>query len=163
MKRLVLISALLASVFMFSCKKNDSTVNSNNNSNNSQQELYDWFIDNGWHDAIVSHQNSCSGSGHFYMYMDASGNIEGSNGYYDFRLYSSFEKVKSLTTAPTDGYTSKFTCESKRYGIQRSKYSSYNGSVLYEVYSYCKFYVERINSSQVKVYYKEWYSVEDPH
>ena len=147
---------LLFPILFFSCSKSD-----------------DWFMDNGWHEAIVSYENPCGSVGDdFFMEMDSDGNIVGfdeTGGWHDsrwarsysYRLYSSFDKLHELETAPSDGYTETFVCNKKKYGVARFHYSFWiNGdydSTISKEDIYCKFYVKRINSRQVKVYYKEWY------
>ena len=75
----------------------------------------EWFLDNGWVEVIMEYGNPIE---HF-MQVDASGNIMGvdySGGYYyehserwwDFRLYSSFDQLNDLTSAPSDGYVGSF-------------------------------------------------------
>lgn len=162
-----------------SCKKSDSAANDNNGGNNNggnnQEQLYEWFIDEGWHDAIVSYGNPCNGAGGFYMEMASNGTIigkeeSGGAGYgrweyvYDYRLYSSFDKVKELVNIPNDGYTNTFVCDEIRCGITRKYHHVWSVSAANDdryYWDYCKFYVERINSTQVKVYYKEWKSIEE--
>lgn len=177
MKKFLLLTALIISVLLPSCKKSDSAAssneNGNNNGGNSQEQLYEWFIDEGWHDAIVSYGNSCNGTGGFYMEMESNGTIvgkeeKGGAGYgrweekHDYRLYSTFDKVKELSAIPNDGYTNTFVCEDTRCGITRKYRHTYSVSSANDdkyYWDYCKFYVERINSNQVKVYYKEWESI----
>lgn len=174
MRKILLLTTTIMCLLLPSCKKNESAAN-DNSGGNSQEQLYEWFIDEGWHDAIISYGTPCNGSGGFYMEMASNGTIIGKEesdgaGYarweyvYDYRLYSSFDKVKELVDIPDDGYTNTFVCEDSRCGIARKYYHlwyvMYNPDEKY-CWDYCKFYVERINSSQVKVYYKEWKSIEE--
>ena len=139
-----------------SCTKSENSLDTSN----SQDKLYAWFIDNGWYETIFEYGNPCNANS-FYMGMDASGNIVGetfnswgdySSLWFDYRLYSTFDQVKELSDAPVDGFTDIFVCETNKCGVTRRVYL-HNGTS----YFYFKFYVERINSSQMKVFYKEWY------
>ena len=176
MKRVLLLIALIITVFLTSCKKSDSSTSNSGsgNNSNSQEELYAWFIDNGWHEAIVQYGNTCEGVGGFYMDMDVSGNIVGLDDfqapYYgrietqcDYRLYSSLETVKGLTEAPTDGYTNIFVCENTKCGVTKKHEYHWNiqDSHTQDYLWYCKFYVERLDSSRVKVFFKEWLYFEE--
>jgi len=126
MKKFFYLSIVfITSVLMLSCKKDDTTSDQTNN--NGQDELYTWFIDNGWHDAIVSYGNPCAGFGGFYMEVSSNGTIvgkaeSGAQYYgrweisYDYRLYSSFDKVKELENIPNDGYTNTFVCDNNPKG-----------------------------------------------
>lgn len=167
MKKVLLLTTLIISVVLLSCTKNDdSSSSSGDDNNNTQEQLYEWFINNGWNEAIVAYGTECFahnsyGVTYFIMCMDEVGNILSSQyagGAKAFKIYSSFDKVKELTIAPDDGYTDKFVCEQNRAGISKV-IVNYDPEYPYNGTYYCKFYVERINSSQVKVYYKEWYSV----
>ena len=154
MKKVTLFFALL--LLLASCQKEDTA----------------WFIDNGWTEGIFEYGNTYSAIG---MQIDVSGNINGihgTNGYYynhdesrwEFRLYSSFDQLKELTSAPSDGYIDNFLCDNTKCGVARKYYRSWkNGPGTYswygpEIYTYYKFYMRKINSYQFRAYVKEWYS-----
>ncbi len=158
MKKVTLFFALILPLLLASCQKEDTA----------------WFIDNGWTEIILEYGNSYGGIG---MQIDANGNISGIfevNGYYynhseswwEYRLYSSFDQLKELASAPSDGYVGNFLCEDTRCVVARHHTRSWsNGPGTYSwygpvCYTYYKIYMRRINSYQFKVYVKEWYSEE---
>ena len=103
MRKAAIIITIVTSLLITSCTKING-------------ESESWFIDNGWIEGILEYGNSY---GEIGMQIDASGNIIGifkTSGYYynhgeswwEFRLYSAFDQVKELTSAPTDGYVGNF-------------------------------------------------------
>ena len=155
MRKAALIISILTALSITSCTKING-------------ESESWFIDNGWVEGILEYGNTYEGIG---MQIDASGNIIGifkTNGYYynhseswwEFRLYSSFDQLKELTSAPTDGFVGNFLCDNTKCGVARNHTRSWsngpNQSWYGPVnYSYYKYYMRRINSYQFRVYFKE--------
>ena len=156
MKKVTLLFLLVLPMLMTSCQKEDTA----------------WFIDNGWVEGILEYGNSYGGIG---MQIDGSGNISGMfsvDGYYynhseswwEYRLYSSLDQLKELSTAPSDGYVGNFLCDDTKCGVARHHTRSWsNGPGTYSWYgpvnyTYYKFYMRRINYYQFRVYVKEWYS-----
>lgn len=155
MRKAAIIITIVTSLLITSCTKING-------------ESESWFIDNGWVEGILEYGNTYEGIG---MQIDASGNIIGifkTSGYYynhseswwEFRLYSSFDQVKELTSAPTDGYVGNFLCDNTKCGVARNHTRSWSNGPNQSwygpvCYSYYKFYMRRINSYQFRVYFKE--------
>lgn len=136
MKRLILLSFIII-FLMSSCNKSD-----------------DWFMDNGWHEVTLSYGNTSGIDAGIGMEMDQDGNVVGysiSGGFqyyhytdsWAFRLYSTFDKVDELVTAPSDGYTTTIVCNKTRYGVIRycsswwTNSNGYNSGHSYEYFKFC--------------------------
>jgi len=161
MRKAALVITILTALFLTSCTKING-------------ESESWFVDNGWVEGILEYGNTYEGIG---MQIDASGNIIGifkTSGYYynhgeswwEFRLYGSFDQLKELTSAPTDGYIGNFLCDNTKCGVARNHTRSWSNGPNESwygptCYSYYKFYMRRVNSYQFRVYLKEveeWYT-----
>lgn len=165
---LLLIFTVFACV---SCNKDeDNPSNPSDTSTYAENEAY--CLENGWTEReldITNGDDSFFDPDNFldlYYYTNGTIVLNREWQYYTTscaKLYNSFNDLVSVSVPPTSANVQSFVCDNEKFGICKfySNFGSYN-TPEYDVKGYSKFYVRRINSKKIRIFYKkcDWEYVE---
>ena len=140
-----------------SCNREEPTPDNPNNSDefDTYAKIEAYCLDNGWTEKYLSIENYSHDSfedmnNSMELYYENNGTLRQCRTYVDYKLFSSFSSLLEVNAPPVEGYITSFTCDNEKFGICRV------GENPYDVESgYAKFYVRRINSNKVKIFYKK--------